>query len=416
MQVAEGINRLPMNHATQSGAIRMNDLNLPTVPPHVYMQVDRALELNELNSLVKRNEAIRIANGLAYSRAFSPWLSDWRASESQLLHSLDSQIDPFPGLKALRAGYKRQARIPGILSVWDALEYQEYQIRFKAKLEEYEAWVPPEKFGLGDSFDLLIGANELIIYNPHDYNAVGTSQWYREKLTALAGYAFVMLRESTFQLEQLAHAEGFTFYLRPMYAMHSAMSKDIRAQMVKGGISSAYSYLSTGQRAIWDRFKVNGISLFTDVDMSPTQYSREYWDWYYRASYMYLEHNDSDLEIHFGPWNLPPTFLSRPTDSAPYYCAESRSTFHVRHNIHFLDRFYPEYQRVEPMHDISQTILVMSDLMPVISACLTLISLSTQTGQGQYKPIWTDSPFSKGMLKLFPYACAQAIQTARNLP
>lgn len=393
----------------------MNQLNIPTVPHDIYTQVMKSLESHEMHSdalsIPKKNQVILEENGSLYSDAFNPWLSDWRVSEAQMLLNLESEIAPFPGLTALSKSYKKQSRLPFVQAIREGMNLRMYQHEFMKALTRARAFVPPTDFGYGEDFNLIL-AESPDVDVPMSYNSRNISQYHRDSAAQLRPYAFDMLTEAHGHMIRLCKRMNWTFHFRPMFTLKSAMHREIHAQMLRSHVSDPSVYMSGGQRAIQETMTNHGISLFAPWALDTIQ--DEYWDWYYQASYAYISDDNDDTEIHFGPWNLPPTLFCRPSDSVPYFSMPQRATFHVGHSLYCISKYYQE-AGTQVGHWRNQMLTAVADLLPVICGCVSLICATTPTGQGQHRPMWTQAPFSKGMIEIFPHACALAIQKAREL-
>jgi hypothetical protein len=330
------------------------------------------------------------ANGGDISLQFSPWLDDYIMSEGQWMKQNPEIVERFIGLRFLSKGYPTQPYLPGVKQALVTRRYAHTR-NFELLADRIRKSAHAEIFG-------GIGVENLLDHvNAQAFEDESISQFHRAKQLDLRALAIDLLFQTFSALANITIRHDATCAIRPIYTMPSPKADKLRDEAMRTELYDIDYYLSQGALRVSDSMKAN--RLFWLLGKGDPAWNRKnYWNWHYRTSYAMIQM--PNIEIHYAPHSLIPSLLHRADWSIPVFVDVPRPAFTINESIYTIGW----WNGGDPPVHINEDYQLMGEALALLCACATLVSITTATGKGQHKPVWTTSPFNTAMLKLFPMA------------
>lgn len=364
----------------------------------------------------KTVSSIRIANGLLINHAFPPWFTDHTAAMRQVLNYRLTDLDIFPGFKNLAKTLGKQSIIGSVITGMTATE--------KALEEPTDYWFQIFKtlskinITQNNEIDLLKSDLFKSLLNKQSvdikaFNQPGIAQYQRNLQNQFRGYAIQALGQAWQILLKLCVKFDWEIQIRPTIAQSSSFNNSIHSAALHNAFYDIGKYRTVAQIALHDSLKANGLGgmLLDSYDYSESaDYAnilRElYWNFWLDGCYMRLRKiSNPELTIQIAPKSLPPTFLGTKGDKMPINVLAPRMTFIPCDWIYMIYLCDANDAHIVELHDdVINVFDKARNLLPIITSCLTLISLTMNLGSGNHKPRWTQAIYNTEFMRALPLA------------
>lgn len=398
----------------------MDEFNFDSVRMNSY-----DLLLAHMNQQIRHHEIEHVSdvmriNGSLISSHFAPWLQDLKAAEGQTLTQLPSVADRFVGMQFLRKGHRKQSIIPAVSSGFAALGLMHAE-SFAKEIDRIEAvdlteWFKDSRFSA--EFIMLCEFTQSLPGEQRipGFQHTNISQHYKNMQMRFRPHAFTWLDSVSHLIHRICYDLDARFRIRPMFTLVSSQSDRTRERLAQVDVSDPAEFYSLGQAAFLANMRANNANSYIHNYVDPIR--EQYWRWFYLPSYATIQFEDVNITMHLAPPRLPPFMFGRVTsDAVPYFCSPPTPTFLIEESVHYVSHWNPDSRNTPEVTlpvNMTEGIAVLAKLMPAYTALLTLLALTTQSGKGQHKPIWTASPYSLELMRILPRAIATAVKAGEE--
>lgn len=340
---------------------------------------------------------IMIANGSRVREHFSPWLSDTQSMLRQVMSFNDILTKDFYYYRELYKLYGKQSALTQIINGFMETSHIVHP------LDAYHE-------------DVTIG---LVKPNIFDLRKEGTSQHYRNLQVQYRSPAMSMLRECIGLIPKLEAKTNCKFYIRPMISLMSNDAQNIYASMIRQGMANIGHLHNKAQFALRKSLEANKLFILPDMyDYTPNEieYNRVkeyYWKFHSRASYAFVQDNNEEWEVSISPANIPPVFLAREGADLPVNWTIPQPTPMLTEWLYYYS-LVPTASPYVPQVKLTAAAQGLVGLLPVVTACVTIISATLPLGSGNHKMKWTNQSLNTEFIRNFVSPCMKAIENARS--